>query len=149
MTRCDAIPALRTIVILHIVSIGATLISPDGFFELDDEEDPPVVKEADAESLNERFPKPALELRDPESWRHHVSDLNSIGRALSLPEVLDANGEVSQSAPTSSSIIGTVQNVQERKRIQGGNDTVISAVPKPFFSLCFGHSTVSRYLFFG
>jgi hypothetical protein len=36
---------------------GATLISPDGFFDMDDEADPPVAKEAEAEALAERFPK--------------------------------------------------------------------------------------------
>jgi hypothetical protein len=73
---------------------GETLISPEGFFDLDDDEDPPVVKECDPESLNERFPKPAADLKDSDAWKHHVMELNAIGRMLALPEVLDANGDV-------------------------------------------------------
>ena len=72
-----------------------TSISPDGYFELDEEEDPPLIKEAEQESFNEKFPKPSLELKDPESWRHHELDCNAIGRVRALPEQLDANGDVS------------------------------------------------------
>lgn len=73
--------------------VGATSISPDGFFDLDDAEDPPVVKLAEAEALNERFPKASSELKDPEAWKHHEVDLNKIGRVLAMPEQLDDNGE--------------------------------------------------------
>ena len=73
---------------------GATLISPEGFFDVEDEDDVPIVKEADAEIVNERFPKPSSELTDSESWKHHFTDFNSIGRTLTLPELYDANGDV-------------------------------------------------------
>ena len=73
---------------------GATLISPDGFFDIDDDDDAPNVKEADVDTINVRFPKPPNELTDPETWKHHFTDYNSIGRTLILPEVLDANGDV-------------------------------------------------------
>lgn len=73
--------------------VGSTCISPDGYFELDEESDPPGVKLAEAEALGERFPKPAAELKDPEGWKHHETELNKIGRVLAMPEQLDDNGE--------------------------------------------------------
>ena len=72
---------------------GATGISPDGFFELDEDGDAPAVKLAEAEALAERFPKPAGDLKDPEAWKHHETELNKIGRVLAMPEQLDENGE--------------------------------------------------------
>ncbi len=72
--------------------VGETSISPDGFYELDDS-DPPVVKAAEAEQLNERFPKPAQELKEPDAWKHHEVELNKIGRVLAMPEQTDENGE--------------------------------------------------------
>ncbi len=71
---------------------GATLISPDGFFDMDDEADPPVAKEAEAEALNERFPKSSSDLKEPEGWKHHEVELNVLGRVLAMPEVLDDEG---------------------------------------------------------
>jgi len=72
--------------------VGATSISPDGFFDLD-EEDPPQVKPAEAEAMAERFPKPSSELKDAEAWKHHEPDLNKLGRVQAMPEQLDENGE--------------------------------------------------------
>lgn len=69
---------------------GATLISPDGFFELDDEGE---VKLAEAEALAERFPKTATELKEPDAWKHHEVDLNKLGRVRAMPEQLDEAGE--------------------------------------------------------
>ena len=71
---------------------GATLISPDGFFDMDDESDPPVAKEAEAEALNERFPKSSSDLKEAEGWKHHEVELNVLGRVLAMPEVLDDEG---------------------------------------------------------
>lgn len=62
---------------------GATSISPDGFFALDDE-DPPQVRPAEAEALNEAFPKAASELKDPEAWKHHEGKPNLGGWRPSL-----------------------------------------------------------------
>ena len=95
---------LITYIVLHFSSMkqthtGATLISPDGFFDIEDDNDAPNVKEADAESINERFPKPSSELTDPETWKHHFTDYNSIGRTLVLPEILYANGDVRPVTP--------------------------------------------------
>jgi radial spoke head protein 4A len=72
---------------------GATSISPDGYFDLDDE-DPPQVRPAEAEAMAERFPKTAAELKDPEGWKHHEGDLNRLGRVTAMPEQQDENGEV-------------------------------------------------------
>jgi len=72
--------------------VGATSISPDGYYELDDSE-PPVVKLAEAEALAERFPKASSELKDAEAWKHHETDPNKIGRITALPEVLGEDGE--------------------------------------------------------
>jgi len=72
--------------------VGATSISPDGYFELDDSE-PPVVKLAEAEALAERFPKTSGELKDAEAWKHHETDSNKLGRITALPEVLGDDGE--------------------------------------------------------
>jgi len=75
---------------------GETSVSPVGFFVTDDDEDPPVVKLADSETLAETFaePKPPAELKDTEAWNHHEFELNKIGRVTALPEVTDENGEV-------------------------------------------------------
>lgn len=72
---------------------GETLISPAGFFELDEEEDPPVIKLSDAEAIAENFPKTPAELKDPEAWNHHEVELNALGRVTALPEQLDENGD--------------------------------------------------------
>jgi len=71
---------------------GATSISPDGYFDLNDE-DPPQVVPAEAEAFAERFPKTSSELKDPEGWKHHEPELNKIGRVLALPERLGEDGE--------------------------------------------------------
>lgn len=81
---------LRTLIAL--IS-GATTISPAGFFELDEESDPPSIKLAEAEALNEAFPKAASELKEPDAWVHHEIELNALGRATAMPEQLDDNGE--------------------------------------------------------
>mmetsp|Transcript_30348 Transcript_30348/g.51320 ORF Transcript_30348/g.51320 Transcript_30348/m.51320 type:complete len:439 (-) Transcript_30348:277-1593(-) len=72
--------------------VGATSISPDGYFDLDDE-DPPSVRPAEAEAMAERFPKASSELKDPEAWKHHEPELNRLGRVTGLPEQLDDNGD--------------------------------------------------------
>jgi len=73
--------------------VGCTSISPDGFYDLD-EEDPPSAKPAEPEAFNERFPKSSGELKDAEAWKHHETELNKIGRVLAMPEQQDENGEV-------------------------------------------------------
>jgi radial spoke head protein 4A len=74
--------------------LGATSVSPDGFFDLDEESDPPTIKEAEAEAMAERFPKTSTDLKDPEGWKHHEVDLNVLGRVNAMPEQTDENGEV-------------------------------------------------------
>lgn len=73
---------------------GATSISPAGYFELDEDSDPPVAKLAEAETLNEAFPKPAQELKEPDAWVHHEVELNELGRVTAMPEETDENGDV-------------------------------------------------------
>jgi len=74
--------------------VGATSISPDGFFTLN-EDDPPTVVAAEPEAVNEAFPKPSSELKEPDAWRHHEIDLNKLGRVQAMPEQLDeTSGEV-------------------------------------------------------
>lgn len=73
--------------------VGATSVSPDGFYDLDDSE-PPVVKPAEAEQMAERFPKSSGELKEPDAWKHHEVELNKLGRVLAMPEQTDDNGEV-------------------------------------------------------
>jgi len=73
--------------------VGATSISPDGYFLVDDEADPPGVKPNENEAINETFPKAAADLNDPEAWKHHEIDLNKLGRVLKLPEQTDESGE--------------------------------------------------------
>jgi radial spoke head protein 4A len=51
------------------------------------------VKLAEAEALNERFPKAGEELKDPEQWKHHEVELNALGRVRAMPEQLDENGD--------------------------------------------------------
>eukprot|EP00595_Chromulina_sp_UTEXLB2642_P002937 CAMPEP_0196764742 /NCGR_PEP_ID=MMETSP1095-20130614/6771_1 /TAXON_ID=96789 ORGANISM="Chromulina nebulosa, Strain UTEXLB2642" /NCGR_SAMPLE_ID=MMETSP1095 /ASSEMBLY_ACC=CAM_ASM_000446 /LENGTH=448 /DNA_ID=CAMNT_0042121087 /DNA_START=133 /DNA_END=1482 /DNA_ORIENTATION=+ len=73
---------------------GSTSISPDGFYELDDSEDPPVVKPVESESINENFPKLATDINNADSWKHHELEINTIGRVTALPEQTDESGEV-------------------------------------------------------
>ncbi len=73
--------------------VGATSISPDGYYDLN-EDDPPAVVPAEAEAMNERFPKTSGDLKDPEAWKHHETELNKIGRVTAMPEQLDDAGEV-------------------------------------------------------
>lgn len=70
---------------------GETLISPDGYFELDESE-PPVAKLVEAEALA-AFSKTSSELKDPEAWKHHEVELNKIGRVTAMPEQLGEDGE--------------------------------------------------------
>ena len=72
---------------------GATSVSPAGYFELNEDEDPPGVKLAEAETLNETFPKAAQELKEPDAWVHHEIELNALGRCTAMPEQLDENGD--------------------------------------------------------
>lgn len=72
--------------------VGSTSISPDGFFDLSEDE-PPEVKVAEAEQYNERFPKSSADLKDPEAWKHHEVELNKLGRVTAMPEQLDDNGD--------------------------------------------------------
>lgn len=63
--------------------VGATSISPDGYYDLN-EDDPPAVVPAEAEAMNERFPKTSGDLKDPEAWKHHETELNKIGKFFML-----------------------------------------------------------------
>lgn len=81
---------LRTLIALIA---GAASISPAGYFELNEDEDPPTIKLAEAEALNEAFPKAASDLKEPDAWVHHEIELNVLGRVLAMPEQLDENGE--------------------------------------------------------
>jgi len=57
--------------------------------------DPPTVVAAEPEAVNEAFPKPSSELKEPDAWRHHEIDLNKLGRVQAMPEQLDeTSGEV-------------------------------------------------------
>lgn len=73
--------------------VGATTISPEGYYEVDEESDPPVEKLAEAEAIAEKFPRAAAELKEVDSWKHHERDLNAIGRVTALPEEQDENGD--------------------------------------------------------
>lgn len=69
---------------------GATSISPDGYYALDDEGE---VKPAEAEDLAGAFPKDGEAMKDPEAWKHHECDLNALGRVKAMPEQLGEDGE--------------------------------------------------------
>lgn len=71
---------------------AATCISPDGFFELDDESDPPSIKPAEAEAIAEKFPKSAEELMSADGWVHHELEINTLGRNAPLPPEQDEDG---------------------------------------------------------
>jgi len=62
---------------------GATLVSPDGFFKLDEDE-VPNIKLAEGEDFPE--PKSSGDLKEPTAWKHHEPDLNVLGRVRKLPE---------------------------------------------------------------
>ncbi|CAM9242731.1 unnamed protein product, partial [Chrysoparadoxa australica] len=73
------------------ISAG-TAVSPSGFFEVDEEAEPVAVKVAEAETINESFPKPTEELMTPDGWVHHEMELNVLGRNRPMPEKLDDEG---------------------------------------------------------
>lgn len=72
---------------------STTSISPDGFYELDEDSDPPVLQPVATEALVESFPKSSYDLTTADSWRHHEVEINKIGRVTALPEQLDENGD--------------------------------------------------------
>lgn len=82
------------------VILGATAISPEGFYDLDEDGDIPVAKLADAESLMEKTPKIASDLKSAENWKHHELEINEIGRITALPE-----SEDEEELPTDNEII--------------------------------------------
>lgn len=66
---------------------GATVISPDGFYELDESDETGIqIKKAENYAM-----KPASDLLSPELWKHHELTPNSIGRVTKLPESTDEN----------------------------------------------------------
>lgn len=72
----------------QIARIGAgCLVSPAGFFEVDEDSDPPAIKVAEAEAINEAFPKAIDDLRTVDGWVHHEMEINAIGRVRPQPEV--------------------------------------------------------------
>lgn len=91
--------------------VGSTSISPDGFFELDEDAEPPVAKPAEPESIAEIFPKSASDLNSVDSWRVHEAEVNQIGRITALPEQLDENGDVIE-PDESSEIIAPLQPIK-------------------------------------
>lgn len=82
--------------------VSSTSISPDGFYEVDDN-DPPGVNLVDSETLASQFPKPASDLNSADSWKHHEKSINVIGRTTSLPERLDENGDAIEEDPVETS----------------------------------------------
>lgn len=58
---------------------GACSISPDGYFTLSEDE-PPAIIAAEAEAVNEAFPKASQELKEADAWKHHDTDLNILDR---------------------------------------------------------------------
>jgi len=72
---------------------GESIISPDGFFEIDGDSDPPVVKLAEAEAIAGSFPKSAADLANQEAWKHHETELNVLGRITKMPEQTGPDGE--------------------------------------------------------
>ena len=81
---------LRTILALIVSS---TSISPDGYFEVDEDTEPPSIKPAETEAINETFPKTSNDLKESDAWKHHEVELNAIGRITVMPEQLDENGD--------------------------------------------------------
>lgn len=73
---------------------SATLISPDGFFAVDEDSDPPGIKPAEAEQINENFPKSSSDFLSPDAWKHHEFALNPIGRVTKLPDPGDEGDAV-------------------------------------------------------
>ena len=69
---------------------GATSISPDGHFALDDDGE---LKAAEAEDFAGAFPKDGEAMKDAEAWKHHTCDLNTLGRVRAMPEILGEDGE--------------------------------------------------------
>jgi radial spoke head protein 4A len=73
---------------------SATMISPQGYFKIEDPEaDEKVIVAAEPEELKEMFPKPAQSLCSNTAWRHHEKELNAIGRVTALHEETDEEGE--------------------------------------------------------
>lgn len=113
--------------------VGETSISPEGHFDLDEEE-PPTAKPAEAEQMNERFPKTADDLKDPETWKHHEVELNKLGRVLVLPEQTDESGEpiVVDEPVEANPALDTVKPEQWTFRVcpggagAGGNSAVVA-----------------------
>lgn len=69
------------------IILGSTAVSPEGFYDLDEDEDVPVAKRADDASMLEKPVKTSSDLKSSENWKHHELEINELGRITSLPEV--------------------------------------------------------------
>ena len=76
--------SLLRVIIAQIV--GTTSISPDGYFEVDEDADEGAIKAVEPAALLEKGYKTAGELKEAEGWRHHELAINSLGRITPLPE---------------------------------------------------------------
>lgn len=70
---------------------SACAVSPAGFFELNEDDVPQIVK-AEDEAVNEAFPKPPEEIKELDAWNHHELEINVRGRCRPLPEQEDEDG---------------------------------------------------------
>ena len=71
---------------------ASTSISPDGYFALSEDDLPLVIPALDAD-INEAFPKAASDLKEPDAWKQHNTELNVLGRVQPMPEVIGEDGE--------------------------------------------------------
>ncbi|CAN0029291.1 unnamed protein product [Phaeothamnion confervicola] len=72
---------------------SATSVSPAGFFELDEESDPPAIRPAASETLAESYPKSPAELAAADAWCHYALELNARGRCRPPPPPPGADGD--------------------------------------------------------
>ena len=91
------------------IILGSTSVSPEGFFDLDEDSDVPVAKLADAASLLEKTQKTSGDLKTSENWKHHELEINEIGRTTALPEAEEEE--------------------------ENAGETVVAEVPKPLDDL--------------
>ncbi|CAM9886452.1 unnamed protein product, partial [Discosporangium mesarthrocarpum] len=71
----------RNLLRAQVARINASVcVSPAGFFEVDEDTEPAVVKLAEEEAINEAFPKAVEDLMAPDGWVHHELELNVLGR---------------------------------------------------------------------
>jgi hypothetical protein len=94
---------------------------------------------AEAEAVNEAFPKPIEDLTTVDGWVHHELELNKLGRTRPLPEVEEEEGRVTSTEEPPEEIAPLRSLADDEKGTWGFRTTPAGAGagPNSAVSCCF------------